>query len=174
VTDVYPVFDPHKNFIGYRWVQKMVPLEENLRETPAPLINNELDRKTLNPLEPPMLKKRKPNLKEQQKDDSSKVDDVDSLLLLDENTRIVDCTTAVHGLLGYTREELLNLTLSDFDALETPQSIKEKLKEAKKHGSITLKTIHKRKDGSSLLVQEHIDYLKDKNLFQCMVKKEEH
>jgi len=50
--------------------------------------------------------------------------------------------------------------------------MKEKLKEAKKHGSIFLKTIHKRKDGSSLFVSEQIDYLKDKNLFQCMVKEE--
>jgi len=94
------------------------------------------------------------------------------LLLFDEHTKIVDCTTAIVDLLGYSKKELLGLTLVDVDALETQESIRMKLRDAKKHGSIMVKTVHKRKDGSSVLVKEQIDYLKDKNLFQCVVTPE--
>ena len=97
---------------------------------------------------------------------------MDSLFLCDEQTRIIDCTTAMHELLGYTKEEFLTLTLVDFDLFETTESLKEKLREAKKHGCVHMKTIHKRKDGTSLLVNEQIDYLQDKKLYQCFIKEE--
>jgi hypothetical protein len=35
-----------------------------------------------------------------------------------------------------------------------------------------IKNIHKRKDGSSVFVSEQIKYLKDRNMFICMVKED--
>ena len=50
--------------------------------------------------------------------------------------------------------------------------IKNKIKIAKENGSITFKTIHKRKDGSAVLVQENLQYLKEKNKYKGIVRED--
>jgi hypothetical protein len=67
---------------------------------------------------------------------------------------------------------MLSLNMADFDALESKQDIISKINDAKKTGSITFKTIHKRKDGSAILVHENVQYLKDKNVFKCIVRED--
>ena len=37
---------------------------------------------------------------------------------------------------------------------------------------MNLKTMHKKKDGTSIFVSENIQYLKDKNTFKCTVKED--
>jgi hypothetical protein len=56
--------------------------------------------------------------------------------------------------------------------LETYDDIRANLDEIKKLGTMQLKTIHKKKDGSSVFVSEQIRYLKDRNMFICMVKED--
>jgi len=98
--------------------------------------------------------------------------DFDYMLLFDENAKIMDCTNDIQSKLGYNKREMLTLTLSDVSCLESHEAIKANLIEAKKHGTMRIKTIHKKKDGSSVLVSEQIKYLKDRNMFICMVKED--
>ncbi|MFH1100537.1 MAG: PAS domain S-box protein [Methanobacteriota archaeon] len=162
VACITPRKDAAGRFIGYRGIQKTVTSPEE----------QVLTRKHQQPIPPPLIKK-KPAQKKKHIARPSEEYDMDALLLCDEHSHIVDCTKAMYELLGYTREELLTLTLKDFDMLETSESIKEKFRDAKKHGSVLVKTIHKRKDGSSLLVRAQIDYLRDKNLYQCLITEEQ-
>ncbi|MCK5636807.1 MAG: PAS domain S-box protein, partial [Thermoplasmatales archaeon] len=74
--------------------------------------------------------------------------------------------------LGYSKSEMLTLNMADFDALETKSDIMEKINQAKKDGVYSFKTIHKRKDGSAILVQENIQYLKNKKAFKCIVRED--
>jgi hypothetical protein len=74
--------------------------------------------------------------------------------------------------LGYTKSEILSLNLADIDALESIDEIINKINKAKEIGSITFKTIHKRKDGSAVLVLENLQYLKDKNKFKGIVRED--
>jgi hypothetical protein len=67
---------------------------------------------------------------------------------------------------------MLSLNFSDFDALESKQEILEKIENTKKNGVYSFKTIHKRKDGSAILVHENMQYLKDKNQFKCIVRED--
>jgi len=156
---ITPIKDTTGKCIGYRGIQKTVPSFEESEGT-----------KKLPPASPVQKKKLVP--KKKQIHQTPEAVDMDALLLCDEQSHIIDCTDAVNTLLGYTRDELLSFTLKDFDMLETLESIKDKLREAKKHGSVLMKTIHKRKDGSSLLVKAQIDYLRDKNLYQCLITEE--
>jgi PAS domain S-box-containing protein len=94
----------------------------------------------------------------------------DYMLIFDENAKIIDCTNDIQKKLGYNKEEMLSLTFADVVYLESFEDIKASLSEIKKQGAMQLKNIHKKKDGSSVFVSEHIKYLKDRNMFICMVK----
>ena len=96
----------------------------------------------------------------------------DYMLLFDENAKIIDCTNDIQKKLGYDKNELLSLTFADIVYLESFEDIKNSLNEIKKQGAMQVKNIHKRKDGSSVFVSEHIKYLKDRNMFICMVKED--
>jgi PAS domain S-box-containing protein len=96
----------------------------------------------------------------------------DYMILFDEDARIIDCTNDIQKRLGFTKEEMLTLTFADVVYLESYKDIKASLDGIKKQGSTQIKSIHKRKDGSSVFVSEHITYLKDRNMFICMVKQD--
>jgi PAS domain S-box-containing protein len=72
--------------------------------------------------------------------------------------------------LGYEKDEMLSLNLIDLDFLETKDNIEKRMKEIKKQGSVNFKTIHKKKNGTSIFVNENVQYIKEKNLFKCIVK----
>ncbi|MEM4144400.1 MAG: PAS domain S-box protein, partial [Candidatus Bathyarchaeia archaeon] len=46
------------------------------------------------------------------------------ILLIDENGRAVEFNEEAHRQLGYTRKEFAKLTISDYEALETPEKTK--------------------------------------------------
>ena len=96
----------------------------------------------------------------------------DYMILFDEDAKIIDCTNDIQKRLGFTKEEMLTRTFADIVYLESYKDIKASLDEIKKQGSTQIKSIHKKKDGSSLFVSEHITYLKDRNVFICMVKQD--
>lgn len=96
----------------------------------------------------------------------------DSVFLFDEHANILDCNENMHKRLGYTKGEMLSLNITDFDALESKEDIYNKIHNVKKAGPISFKTIHKRKDGSAILVHENMFYLKDKNTFKCIIRQE--
>ena len=94
------------------------------------------------------------------------------MLIFDENAKIIDCTNDIQKKLGYNKDEMLSLTFADVVYLETYDEIRANLDEIKKLGIMQVKTIHKKKDGSSVFVSEQIRYLKDRNMFICMVKED--
>lgn len=96
----------------------------------------------------------------------------DSVFVFDENANILDCNENMYKRLGYTKEEMLSLNIADFDALESKEEIISKINEIKKTGSLSFKTIHKKKDGSAILVCENLRYLRDKNEFKAFVSEE--
>jgi PAS domain S-box-containing protein len=96
----------------------------------------------------------------------------DSVFVFDENANIVDCNDNMYKKLGYSKSEMLALNMADFDALESKKDIVNKINLTKQNGAISFKTIHKRKDGSAVLVHENLQYLKDKNEFRGIVRED--
>jgi PAS domain S-box-containing protein len=173
-----PFFDEAGNLLGYRGIDTNITREkraeskidllnkelEDLKMEITELLNEREERKG-NGLEPIGIKTKKLNEKWSEHE-------FDSVFLFDENANILDCNENMHKRLGYSKSEMLSLNMADFDALETKQDIVEKINKAKKNGVYSFKTIHKRKDGSSILVHENLQYLKDKNTFKCIVRED--
>jgi len=176
-TNAVPVFDKEGDFQGYRGIHKnvtthiqserkieeLIQKNKRLREMriKAPHVFDELDgiKEKLTDAEDNLGEKRSE-------------DEFDYMFLFDEKANIVDCSENIDKKLGYKKDEMLLLNLADFDLIENKGDIEEKIKQIKKHGNVRLKTIHKRKNGSSVLVTENIEYLKDKYMFRCAVKKD--
>ena len=98
--------------------------------------------------------------------------DIDAICVFDENANILDCNENMQKSLGYNKSELLSLNMADIDALESKKDIVNKIKKVKKDGSISFKTIHKRKDGSAVLVHENLQYNKNKNTIKAIVRED--
>lgn len=73
----------------------------------------------------------------------------DGIFWLDAEGRIHRANDAACRLLGYSREELLTMTVPDFDLLYSVQDYKEKFwRKVRRLGTLTIESRHRRKDGS--------------------------
>lgn len=177
VTNGVPFFDETGNLCGYRGIDTDITankdVEEKINTLNAELtdlkkeINQLLNKQELNKINVNAIDSIKNKL-----EDKWSEHEFDSVFLFDENANILDCNENVHKKLGYTKSEMLSLNMTDFDALESKEDFINKINDAKKTGSITFKTIHKRKDGSAILVHENVQYIKDKNVFKCIVRED--
>jgi PAS domain S-box-containing protein len=177
VTNGVPFFDETGNLCGYRGIDIDITankdVEEKIKTLNAEL--TDLKKEITLLLNRQQLIKSKEDAVDSIKnklEDKWSEHEFDSIFLFDENANILDCNENVHKKLGYTKSEMLSLNMADFDALESKQDIINKINDAKKTGSITFKTIHKRKDGSAILVHENVQYIKDKNVFKCIVRED--
>ncbi len=176
VTNGYPYFDDEGNLLGYRGVNTDVTKLKN-SEMKIKELNKDLSELKIKITE--LLREKEKNKKNGQKTISNDTIDTkwsehnfDSVFIFDENANIVDCNDNMFKKLGYTKSEFLSLNMSDFDALESKNDIKRKIKLAKKDGAVSFKTIHKRKDGSAILVHENVQYLNDKKRYKCIVRED--
>ena len=166
-----PVFDTTGNFNGLRCFSRDAT-EERVAENQI----EELHKK-IGDLDKRMHEILTEQRKESQEKETSLLDktaeqEFDYMLIFDENAKIIDCTNNIQKKLGYNKDEILSLTFADVAYLETYDEIRANLDEIKKLGIMQVKTIHKKKDGSSVFVSEQIKYLKDRNMFICMVKED--
>lgn len=165
-----PVFDQSHRFRGVRCFSRDASeLHEahnqiqQLNQKISELEKQIHDRQELHHLQPPYYEPHLEIAGEQE---------FDYMFIFDENAKIVECTNDIQKKLGYKKEEMLQLTLADVSYLESYEEVKACLATIKKQGVSDLKTIHRKKDGSSLFVSEHIRFLKDRNLFICLVKED--
>ena len=167
---IIPVFDPAGNYKGlrcfsrdatdYKVTENMITeLQKKIRDLDKQLHEIMHQQDKVSSLLKPI-------------NETAAKQEFDYMILFDENTKIVDCTDDIEKKLGYSKKEMLMLTFSDVVYLGSSSDIKASLDEIKKQGNMHIKDIHKKKDGSSLFVSEQIRYLKDRNVFICMVKQD--
>ena len=77
----------------------------------------------------------------------------DALFIIDLNGKILDANVVAYERLGYTKEELLSLTLSQLVPPAVAAVLPERMEHTKKHGWSWIEAAHVRKDGSSLPVE---------------------
>ena len=178
ITNGVPFFDEYGTLSGYRGVDINITNEKDA-ERKLKELNTKLSELKMEITD--LLKerdKRKPRKLE--KNSSNKIDldekwsehEFDSVFMLDASANLLDCNENMYKRLGYTKSEMLSLNMADFDALESKKDIAGKINAAKKKGVISFKSIHKRKDGSAILVHENLQYIKDKNAFKCIVRED--
>lgn len=73
--------------------------------------------------------------------------------LMDRQGRFLDVNREACRALGYTREELLRMSVFDIDPVLTPAAWNRYWKQIRKSGSTTLETTHRRKDAGTFPVE---------------------
>jgi len=82
----------------------------------------------------------------------------EGVYLIDENSRFQYINDEACRALGYTREELLGLSVPDIDPDYQMSRWREHWREIKEQGSVILETIHKTKDGQIIPVEINANY----------------
>jgi len=96
----------------------------------------------------------------------------DILLLTDENGRIIEANDRALQSYGYTREELLQLTLRDLRTPETRSDLDIQIKEVKEHNGMVFETIHQRKNGTRFPVENSARMIEadGKTFYQSIIR----
>ncbi|RJR53124.1 MAG: PAS domain S-box protein [Desulfobacteraceae bacterium] len=81
-----------------------------------------------------------------------------------EGGQIVDVNEAMCRMLGYTRDEMLHMSVADVEANDTPEVIAIRIQEIMKSGSALFESRFRRKDGTVLDVEVSITYLPNQEL----------
>ena len=84
---------------------------------------------------------------------------MDGFWMLDGEGRFFDVNDATCNLLGYSREELLRMQVSDVEAAETPEEVSGHIRRVKETGGDRFESRHRRKDGSIIDVEVSVKYL---------------
>lgn len=83
----------------------------------------------------------------------------DGFWVVDLQGRMLDVNDAYCKLSGYTREEFLQLSIVDVDAIENPQEVLERIQNIQAKGSELFETKHRRKDGSVFEAEISVNFL---------------
>ena len=95
----------------------------------------------------------------------------DAIAIFDPRTeRFIRCNTRAYEGLGYTREEFLNLSLSDIQAEHSPEEIKRNIDAALLGKSMRFETVHRHKEGSlQNIVVQMAAFMRGDSPFICLV-----
>ncbi len=83
----------------------------------------------------------------------------ESIFLIDKDAKILNVNEAVCRSLGYSREELLSMTVADFDPSFPIEKWPDHWKELKEKGSLIFETIHRDKNGAEFQVEVRVNYV---------------
>ena len=73
---------------------------------------------------------------------------MDGFCVIDAKGQLLDANQALCDLLGYSRDELLQMSIRDFEAVESPEGIARHIAEIQAEGRDRFLTRHRRKDGA--------------------------
>ncbi|MBI5039329.1 MAG: PAS domain S-box protein [Nitrospirae bacterium] len=93
---------------------------------------------------------------------------MDAFWMIDHECRFLDVNDAACTLLGYSREELLGMRVSDVEAVETREDVFDHIRCVKETGGDHFETRHRRKDGSIIDVDVSARFIDIKG-GQCYV-----
>ncbi|MFO7773239.1 MAG: PAS domain S-box protein [Dehalococcoidia bacterium] len=84
---------------------------------------------------------------------------IDGFWVADSNGRLLEVNDSYCEMIGYTREELLTMSIPDIEAAETPEQTTQHMKELMEQGHDHFQTRHKRKDGKIIDVEVSANYI---------------
>jgi PAS domain S-box-containing protein len=84
---------------------------------------------------------------------------IDGFWVVDSRGRLLDANPAAAEMLGYTRNEMLSLRLSDIDADESPEQTKNRLQALRERGYARFETRHRHKSGRLIDVEVSASYV---------------
>lgn len=95
---------------------------------------------------------------------------IDGFWLSDINGRFLDVNEAYCRIMGYSRDELLKMSIKDIEAVDNFEEINKRIKEIVASGSGHFETKHKTKDGKILDIEISTIYLKESGQFATFIR----
>ena len=86
---------------------------------------------------------------------------LDGFYLVNLEGQFLDANDSYCSMIGYSHEELLNMEIKDIEGVESEEEVKKRIQRISEKGSERFETKHKRKDGSFILIEANVRYLKD-------------
>ena len=83
---------------------------------------------------------------------------LDGFWLVDMQGRLVEVNEAYCQMSGYSRQELLSMSISDFEASETVKETIAHIQKIKELGDVRFESRHRRKDGTSFDIEVSVQY----------------
>jgi PAS domain S-box-containing protein len=84
---------------------------------------------------------------------------MDGFWLSDMQGHFLDVNEAYCRLIGYSRDELLNMSISDIEAIDKPEDIAKRIRKTKRVGYDRFESRHRRKNGEIVDVEIGVNYL---------------
>ncbi len=84
---------------------------------------------------------------------------LDGFWLTNLEGKILEVNDSYCKMVGYTREELLKMSISDLEAIESPEEVAQHVKRIIEQGYGSFESRHKRKDGKIISVEISVNYL---------------
>jgi len=84
---------------------------------------------------------------------------LDGFWLTNLEGKILEVNDSYCKIVGYTREELLKMSISDLEATESPEEVAQHIKGITEQGYGSFESQHKRKDGKIIDVEISVNYL---------------
>jgi PAS domain S-box-containing protein len=86
---------------------------------------------------------------------------MDGFWLVDADGRLLDVNDSYCRLTGYSREELLTMSITDVEAAEAPQETAQHIERVKRKGYDRFETRHHGKDGQTIDVEVSVNFMED-------------
>ncbi|MHB1105657.1 MAG: hybrid sensor histidine kinase/response regulator [Lutibacter sp.] len=91
-------------------------------------------------------------------------------MLTNKKGKLLDVNHAYCGMSGYTKEELLKLSITDIEAIDTPEEVAERIQKIIESGTDHFESKHKAKDGRVFDVEINMGFLYSKKQFIAFIR----
>jgi PAS domain S-box-containing protein len=82
----------------------------------------------------------------------------DGFLMVDPDKRVLDVNDAYCRMVGYDRQELLNMTVNQLEVVESPEAIRARTARIMERGNDLFLANHRRKDGSIVVLESCMNH----------------
>jgi PAS domain S-box-containing protein len=96
---------------------------------------------------------------------------LDGFYLVNTEARILEANESYVSMIGYSREELLNMRVHDIEANDNDEDIKLRIKGLIEKGNANFETKHRRKDGTTIDIEANVFFMNESGgLLFCFMR----
>ena len=95
---------------------------------------------------------------------------LDGFFVVDSEARLIEANDTYCSMVGYRRDELLQMRLPDLEGVETAPEVVARMQRLRRAGSSRFETRHRRKHGDLVDIDASVTFLESAGLFLCFCR----